>query len=65
MEKDRKLDYPTCLWSPNLWQRKQKHTVEIGQSSLISGAEKFGTDMLTCEIRTLPSIIHKNKLKMN
>ena len=43
MEQDRKSrDKPMHLWSTNLWQRRQEHTMEKKTVSAISDAEKTG-----------------------
>ena len=66
VEQDRKpRDKPMHLWSTNLWQRSQGHTMDKRPVSSISGAGKTGQLHVKDKIRTFPNTIHKNKLKMD
>lgn len=54
---------PRRIWSINLKQRSQEHTMGRGQS--LQSMELGKLDMQKDEIRPLSCTLHKNQLKMD
>ena len=63
-EQDRKSrNKPMHLYIPYFWQMRQEYTMEQRQTVQINGDGKTGQLHVKNETRTLPSTIHKDRLK--